>query len=174
MLFCCGNFVHAQTRLICVGRSLIKLPLRVLPICKTLLSARNVNDYVETYEKSAWNLRCTHFFLAQRLRTKHKSARTVGCGAMALERTGQFFGWKTVRITDPKVANGALQGRTEDFSRLESPLLKIDAGRLIDLDFRIKSTMGGPGLLIFSREGEERSDDRLINFAIVGDNQFHT
>jgi hypothetical protein len=87
---------------------------------------------------------------------------------------GNFLGWKTVRITDPKVANGALQGRTEDFSRLESPPLKIDAGRLIDLEFRIKSTMGGPGLLIFSREGEERSDDRLINFAIVGDNQFHT
>ena len=89
-------------------------------------------------------------------------------------KPGDLLGWEPVSFVNTKVADGALQGLTSDFPRLNSPALKIDASQWIDLEFRIKSTIGGPGLILFSREGEKRSDARSVGLTIVGDNQFHT
>jgi hypothetical protein len=87
---------------------------------------------------------------------------------------GNFLGWEPVSFASAKVADKALQGVTNDFPRLTSPPLRIDAAQWVDLEFRLKTTTGGPGLLIFSRVGESRSDTRLISFSVIGDNQFHT
>jgi hypothetical protein len=87
---------------------------------------------------------------------------------------GNFLGWEPVSFVKTKVADGALLGLTNDFPRLNSPPLSIVASQWIDLEFRIKSTVGGPGLILFSRAGEKRSDSRSVPLSIVGDNQFHT
>lgn len=87
---------------------------------------------------------------------------------------GNFLGWEPISFASAQVSDGALQGLTNEFPRLSSPLLSIDASQWVDLEFRVKSTVGGPGLILFSREGENRSDSRSISFSIVGDNQFHT
>jgi len=87
---------------------------------------------------------------------------------------GNLLGWEPASFANIKAVNGSLQGLTKDKPQLISPKLSINASQWDGLEFRIKSTVGGTGLIRFSREGEELSDTRLVLYSIVGDNQFHT
>jgi len=83
-------------------------------------------------------------------------------------------GWKPGNFAHYAASGGALQGLTQYDSQILSPLLHLDAIQWTDLEFRLKSNVGGNGEIFFRHDDEGMSDKRQISFSIAGDNQFHT
>lgn len=87
---------------------------------------------------------------------------------------GDLQGWKSFNFDHYAAEDGVFRGLTKYDSQMLSPVLNLDAAQWTDVEFRLKSNVGGNGEIFFRHDGEGMSDKREINFSISGDNQFHT